>query len=69
VKKAYKKDSFEDAWARYLPPATLAPLVNSSIITIGPNSEHGNTLESENEGGFVTIDIDEDGETADVSSF
>jgi hypothetical protein len=28
VKKAYKKDSFKDAWERYLPPAALLPVVN-----------------------------------------
>ena len=34
VKKAYKKESFEDAWARYLPPATL-PGVNAQPIANG----------------------------------
>jgi len=37
VSNAYKKDSFKDAWERYLPPATQAAVVKPQTIT---NAEH-----------------------------
>jgi hypothetical protein len=40
--------------------------VTPPIITSAPNSEDGNASEPTNEGDFVTIDIDEDGETAGI---
>lgn len=37
VSKAYKKDSFKDAWERYLPPATQAAVVKPQTVT---NADH-----------------------------
>jgi hypothetical protein len=69
VKKAYKKESFEDAWARYLPPVAPTPSAAPPTVVNAPNSEGENTSASVNERDFMTIDIDEDVETTPVSGW
>jgi hypothetical protein len=66
VKKAYKKDSFKDAWERYLPPVPLSPMIPPSIVMNTPNSEDVNASDCADEGDLVTIDIDQNGDTTAV---
>jgi hypothetical protein len=70
VKKAYKKDSFKDAWERYLSPAVLPPLVSPWTAANTPNSEDVNTSgPSPDEGDFVTSEIDQNGDITAVHGF
>ena len=66
VKKAYKKDSFKDAWDRYLDPAAPALVVAPSTVINAPKLEGVNASDSADEGDLVTIDIDQNGDATAV---
>jgi len=66
VKKAYKKDSFKDAWERYLSPVDMSPMIAPSTVINAPKLEGVNAPDSTDERDLVTIDIDQSGDATAV---